>query len=61
MERTRIHLLGEVMQGSDGDLWVVKDSRYLSLAARVTYKLPVGTFQGESESLCIISSFEQPR
>ena len=41
MERTRIHLLGEVMQGSDGDLWVVKDSRYASRVARVTYKLLV--------------------
>ena len=38
MERTRIHLLGKVMQGSDGDLWVVNDSRYESLIARVTYK-----------------------
>ena len=38
MERTRIHLLGKVMQGSDVDLWVVNDSRYESLIARVTYK-----------------------
>ena len=61
MERTRIHLLGKVMQGSDVDLWVVNDSRYESLIARVTSKFLVGTIQGESDSLCIISSFEQPR
>ena len=45
MERTRIHLVGKVMQGTDGDLWVVNDSRYESLIVRVTYKLLVWKFQ----------------
>ena len=41
MGRTRIHLVGKVMQGSDVDLWVVSNSRYKSLIARVTYQLLV--------------------